>query len=272
MLSIALLRAVFDTPAKKAQLVEQLTLAQQQGADLVVLPELPYNPWSPAVRQANPEDAEAPGGWREAMQNAAARAAGIAVLGGVIRLAGNCFNTALLSDAEGRTIASYAKVHLPDEEGFRETCHYAPGTAPPQVIQAMEARIGLQICSDANRPVGSQLLAAQGAQIILAPRATSVATWDRWRLVYQAMALTCATWVVSVGRPGPERGVPIGGPSLVVNPQGEVVLETTETLVVIELDLSAADEARKHYPGYLQWPAGTYANWWAAADVINGPV
>ena len=203
------------------------------------------------------------------MQNAAARTAEVAVLGGVIRLERRRFNTALLSNAQGKTIASYDKVHVPDEEGFRETCHYDPGESPPRVIHALGARIGVQICSDANRPVGSQLLAAQGAQIILAPRATSVATWNRWRIAYQAMAMTCATWVASVGRPGPEQGVPLGGLSLVVDPQGEVVLETEETLAIFSLDLNAADAARQDYPGYLERPADIYANGWTVASSLQ---
>ena len=268
-LGVALLRAIFDKPRHEGRLIEQLKSARQQGADLVVLPELPYNPWSPATRNARLEDAEAEGGWRETMQNAAAKSAGVAVLGGVIRLDDRRYNTAVLSDAKGKTIASYAKIHLPDEEGFREVCHYDAGHTPPRVISALGGRIGVQICSDANRPVGSQLLAAQGVQVILAPRATSVATWDRWRLAYQAMALTCAAWVVSVGRPGPERSVPLGGPSLVVNPHGEVVLETEETLAIISLDLCAADAARQEYPGYLQWPADLYAKGWAAASQLR---
>jgi len=130
------------------------------------------------------------------------------------------------------------------------------------VLEYKNTRIGVQICSDANRSTAAQLLAAQGVQVILAPRASDPASWTRWRLAYRAMALTASAWVVSVSRPRPEFGVEIGGPSLMVNPMGEVVLETTEQIAVKVLDLQAVTDARQAYPGYLAWPAEMYAAGW----------
>jgi len=267
MLRVALLREVYTELAAASRLTKQLVQARQQDADIVLLPELPYNHWSPATPDSRPEDAEEYRGWRARMQNEAAKAARVAVLGGVIqRLGTKRYNTALLSNSEGKTVGAYAKVHLPDEEGFYEVCHYDPGTSPPKVIELYGARIGIQICSDANRPVGSQLLGAQGVQIIFCPRATSAETWHRWRLAYRAMAMMCAAWVVSVGRPGPEHGVPLGGPSLVVDPRGEVALETENTLEVFPVDLRAVTAARLDYPGYLAWPSEVYAKGWTVLN------
>ena len=199
------------------------------------------------------------------MQNLAAGKTGMALLGGVIQQVDNRrFNRAILSDSSGRTVARYDKVHLPDEEGFREPCHYEPGRNLPSVIELMGARFGIQICLDANRLAGSQYLAAQGVQVILAPRASSPDSWPRWCLVYRAMALTCAAWVISVGRPKAEFGVPIGGPALVVDPMGRVVAESKDPLIIVILDVALADAARQEYPGYLAWPADLYADGWAA--------
>ena len=122
--------------------------------------------------------------------------------------------------------------------------------------------VGVQICSDGNRLVGAQLLAAQGVELILAPRATPGSTYPRWRLVYQAMAVTSAAYVVSVNRSKPEYGVPIGGPSLVVGPDGQVMLETEDPVVLITLDLSMVGRMRDEYPGYLAFPASVYAEGW----------
>ena len=232
-LTVALLSEIFSDRNDEERFTKRLKEARCQGAELVLLPELPYNQWSPATPHPNPLDAEPVGGWRETMQNRSAYAAKIAVLGGIIRVEETTrLNMALLSDASGKTVAHYAKVHLPDEEGFKEPCHYESGKVLPRVISLSAARLGIQICSDANRLAGSHMLAAQGVQVILAPRATNEASWDRWQLVYRAMALTCATWVISVGRPKPEFGVPLGGPSLIVDPLGTVVLETRDPLAV----------------------------------------
>jgi len=81
-LTIALIREVFST---EDTLVSSLKIARDQGAELAVLPELPLNDWSPATKTAREEDAERPRGWREIIQRNAAKRAGVAILGGVIR-------------------------------------------------------------------------------------------------------------------------------------------------------------------------------------------
>ncbi len=263
--TVALVTDVFHGPEGAQRLHTRLAAAKAQQAALAVLPEIPLNPWSPATQVCKEEDAEPPGGWREHQLSAAAAACGIAVLGGVIRCdpaTGNRYNTALLVDRSGLVVACYEKLHLPEEEGFWETSHYIAGRYGPKVTRAIGPGLGVQICSDANRPVGAQILAAQGVDIILAPRATEAATYDRWRLVYQAMALTASAFVVSVNRPGPEAGVPVGGPSLVVNPEGTVTLETTDPVAVATLDLGLAAQAHRRYPGYLTFPAEVYADAW----------
>lgn len=265
-LKIALISEVFST---EEALVSCLLETHKQGADLAVLPELPLNEWSPATRQARAEDAESPGGWRETVQRNAARRVGIAVLGGVIRVMhdGHRINLAVLIDAHGDIAGTSEKHVLPDEEGFRECDHYEPADNPPRIIECMGTKIGVQICSDANRPTAAQLLAAQGVQVILAPRATSPSSWNRWRLAYRAMALTASAWVVSVGRPRSEFGVEMGGPSLVVDPMGEVVLETMERISTVEIDRHAVTDARQSYPGYLAWPAKAYVTGWQ--EILN---
>ena len=264
-MKLALFREVFAGNDALGRLEVCLARAKEQGADLAVLPELPYNVWSPATTRMRSADAESRGGWREEMQNRAAKKAGMALLGGVIQeVDDKRFNRAIVSDSSGRTVARYDKVHLPDEEGFHEPCHYEPGRNLPKTFELMGARFGIQICSDANRLVGSQYLAAQGVQVILAPRASSPDSWPRWRLVYRAMAVTCAAWVISVGRPDPEFGVPIGGPALVVDPMGRVAAESMDQLTIVTLDLAFADAAREDYPGYVAWPAALYAADWAA--------
>lgn len=260
-LTLALISEVFGT---EDALVSCLEEARNQGAELAVLPELPLNPWSPATKNSRPEDAEHAGGRRETMQCGAARRAGIAVLGGVIRINsdGRRINLALLIDERGNIAGSSAKHVLPNEEGFWECDHYEPVDDPPQILPYRGAKLGIQICSDANRPTAAQLLAAQGVQAILSPRATSQASWERWRLAYRSMALTASAWVLSVGRPRPEFGVDIGGPSLVVNPMGEVVLETVSCIATVTVDWKAVEDARQSYPGYLAWPAKTYVTGW----------
>ena len=100
---------------------------------------------------------DGPGGGREE--------AGIGLVGGIIHRAedGRRTSRALVFDGAGEVLATYEKLHLPEEPGFWETSHYEPGTEAPRRIDAFGMPIGIQICSDNNRPEGSHLLGAQGA-------------------------------------------------------------------------------------------------------------
>lgn len=267
-MKVALVRLVFPERDAAAALREVLRQARANGADLAVLPELPLNPWSPATKARRDDDAEAPGGPRHRAMSEAAREAGIALLGGAIvrdPASGRRHNTALVFDRSGALVASYRKLHLPEEEGFWETSHYEPGDEPPSVIGGLEMPIGIQICSDANRPQGSLLLGALGAEAILCPRATEAATFARWRTVFVANALTSCTYVLSVPRPEPEAGVPLGGPSFAVSPLGDVLVESTEAITLVALERRVVAEARTRYPGYLATRADLYARGWQAA-------
>jgi predicted amidohydrolase len=251
-----------------------LIQARSKGAELAVLPELPLNTWVPAIKNANEIDAEPPGGPRHQALSSAARNAKIGVVGGAIVLdpgTGRRYNTALVFDDRGTLVASYRKLHLPDEDGFWETHHYHPGDTLGSVIDGFGLRFAVQICSDVNRPTGCLLLASLGAEIIINPRATEAATFQRWKTVFIATALTSATYLLSVARPRPEVGVPLGGPSFAVAPTGEVLLETTEQIAVVPLYRSVIQEAKQRYPGYLATRADLYVEGWKRATTTKFP-
>ena len=265
-LTVAMISEVFWQADGEERLTERLREARGTGADLAVLPEIPLNPWSPATRRPRDDDAEPMDGPRFRAQADAARAAGIGLVGGIIHrdpVSGRRTSRALVFDAAGELLATYEKLHLPEEIGFWETSHYEPGSGPPQRIDGFGVPIGVQICSDANRPVGSHLLGAQGAMAIINPRASEKRTIGRWMPVWRANALTSACYVLSVNRPEAEGGVDIGGPSVAFDPNGELLVETTDRMALLTLDATVVGEARRAYPGYLAIHAGLYAEAWA---------
>ncbi len=256
---------VFHGPDARERLRDRLLEAREAGAELAVLPEIATLPWAPATKQPEDDHAESPGGPLHVMQSELAAEVGIGLLGSMIvrQDDGRRFNTCALFDRDGAHLHSYRKIHIPEEPGFWESSHYEADTTPPAPVDAFGLSLGIQICSDVNRPSGSLLLAARGAQCILAPRSTELATWWKWRPVLVANALTSCSYVLTVNRPAPEFGVLIGGPSFAVSPRGEVLAESTDPVVVVEIDSAEVDLARTEYPGYLAVPSELYARGWS---------
>ncbi len=268
-LTVALVSEVFWEADGAQRLTQRLHEAAERGADVAVLPEIPLNPWRPSSKVAHDDDAEPMNGPRARAQSTAAAEAGIGLVGGIIHRAedGRRTSRALIFDRAGTVRATYEKLHLPEEPGFWETSHYEPGVEPPRRIDTFGLPIGVQICSDNNRPQGMHLLGAQGAMAMLNPRASEERSYQRWKTVFRANAVTACVYVLSVNRPHPENGVLIGGPSVAFDPNGNVLLETTDRLALVTLDAKVVTDARRAYPGYLPIRARLYADAW---DEIAG--
>jgi predicted amidohydrolase len=264
-LTVALISEVFWEADGAQRLKQRLAEVADRGADLAVLPEIPLNRWAPATKEARDDDAEGMDGERSRTQAEAAAEAGIGLIGGIIHrdsATGRRTSRALAFDAAGTVVATYEKLHLPEEAGFWETSHYEPGTEPPRRIDAFGVPIGIQVCSDNNRPEGSHLLGALGAVAIVNPRASEERTLQRWKPVWRANALTSTCYVLSVNRPYPEGAVIIGGPSVAFDPNGELLVETTDNVALVTVDAAVAAAARRAYPGYLPIWARLYADAW----------
>ncbi len=274
-LTVALVSEVFWQPDGAARLKDRLAEAEERGADIALLPELPLNQWRPATKDQVADDAEPMDGPRARAQAEAAAEAGIGLVGGIIHrdTDGRRTSRSLIFDAAGEPVATYEKLHLPEEPGFWETSHYEPGSDAPAAIGAFGLPFGVQVCSDINRPEGSHILGAQGAMAILAPRATEERTYRRWKVVFRAIALTSCVYVLSVNRPDPEEGVLIGGPSVAVDPDGEILVETNDRMALVTLDAEVIRRGRIAYPGYLPIRARLYASAWkeiAGRDGVPG--
>jgi predicted amidohydrolase len=272
-LTVALISEVFWEADGAQRLRQRLAEVADRGADLGVLPELPLHPWRPATKDAQDDDAEPMDGRRATAQREAAREAGIGLVGGIIHrdeATGRRTSRALVIDSAGETRATYEKLHLPEEDGFWETSHYEPGTEAPRRIDAFGVPIGVQICSDNQRPEGTHLLGGQGAMASIVPRASEEKTYQRWKTVFRSNALTGCVYVLSVNRPHPEEGVLIGGPSVAFDPSGELLVETTDRVALVTLRAQTVTDARRAYPGYLPIHARLYADAWAEIAASDG--
>ena len=147
------------------------------------------------------------------------------ITGMLERDGGKAYDTAVLIDRQGRIAGKYRKVHLPlaEVEGGE-----TPGSEYP-VFDTDFGRIGILICWDLFFPETVRILRLEGANIVFVPIAGDPGA-RHYDVTTRARALDNGVYLVtSVGD---------GRASRIVNPDGEVMAETTDGLATAEIDLS----------------------------------
>ena len=224
----------------------------EQGADIVVVPEMAV-PWYTTDREAleplaEPLDGPTVVAWQEQ----AARHGGLVVGGLCERSGDSVYNSAVAVDASG-VIAHYRKLHLFDVE---KHC-FTPGDAGLTVVETSYGTIGLCICYDLRFVEVVRVLALRGAEVICVPTAW-VRGFDRRQyregelIAHAEGALVQANlsqvFIACTSQVGAGEGVDLLGSSVVADPYGRIAggpLSTVrEQLEVVDVDLSEARRAQ----------------------------
>ena len=251
-----------ESPADRRLRVADL-VRRQEGADLVVLPEL----WAPGgfsyttwARDAEPVD-----GPTLAAVSAAAQEIGAFVhAGSIVEDAthqpgedGNgLYNTSVLLGRDGQVLATYRKMHrfgfgageprLMDA-GEEVVTVKLPGLGP----DGADAVVGLATCYDLRFPELFRALLDDGAQLLVVPAAWPAARVAHWTLLGRARALENQCVLVAANTAGTHAGTPMGGLSQVVSPTGEVLAEAGpdgEEVLVVDVDLADVVRTRESFP------------------------
>jgi N-carbamoylputrescine amidase len=243
----------FTDPAEgRAQCGAAAAAAFDDGADLVVLPELIAGGYrldrAHQARVAEPFDGPTVQAWC-----ALARRYGGHVVGGFAERDGDAiFNTAVLVGADG-VLLHYRKLHL--FRGERDV--FEPGDLGLPVRTTPLGRIGLCICYDLRFVETLRILGLEGAQLVCVPTAWvpgfDAGRWDDAGMSPQGQAalvqanlnqvfVACASQVGAVGE------LSFLGSSLVCGPDGACLAgpmpRDREARQVVDLDLGAADASQ----------------------------
>ena len=237
---------VGEDARNRATALEAIFSAAAAGASVIILPELTPSGYvfaSPSEARAAAEPA---GGPAVAEWAAAAASRGVVIVGGFAELGedGLLYNSAALVDPGGLR-AVYRKAHLWDAESD----FFAPGTAPPPVVDTAFGRIAMMICYDAEFPEWVRRPALAGADLLAVPTnwpAEPVPPGERPNVVLnvQAAAFANRMFVAAACRVGTERGVSWVGGSLVAGPDGYPLAGPAGAegpeLVIADCDLARA--------------------------------
>ncbi len=248
---------VGELEANLAQAVRWATSAAEQGASLIVLPELAASGYvfgDDAEAQRCAEDPD-DGPTVHALRDICA-AHGCHIVAGINERDGDCrHNSAVLVGASGR-MATYRKLHL----YYDEQSWFKPGDELP-IVDLPFGRVGMIICFDLWFPEPARALALAGAEIIAVPTnwvaSFKRTVWDDRGYCqgnYVAMATAAQNGVVMAcaDRIGTERGVNFIGASIIVGADGWPVSgpasKDQEEVLTADVDLDSVETARRRTP------------------------
>ncbi|WP_309128764.1 nitrilase-related carbon-nitrogen hydrolase [Microbacterium sp.] len=232
-----------DVERNLDSIVAAATTAAQQGAELIVAPELATSGYvfesaeEAAALALRSDDAVLRTLEQRLPRNA------VTVFGYAERDGDTIYNTAAVI-GHGRRLADYRKSHLWD----RETLFFTPGTSAGLLVDTDDFRLGVAICYDNEFPEVPRRLALAGAAVLALP--------VNWPLVerppnehapetIQAMSAARSSRLPTViaDRHGSERGVAWTGGTAVIDAEGWIATQQADGIAVAEVDILPDDKA-----------------------------
>ena len=216
---IALLQAASragDVAWNLAQVRRAARSAAVAGARLLVTPEAFTSGYNIGARRiaelAEPIDGPCAGELARI-----ARDHGLAILAGLPERDGRgVYDTSLLVDARGETVASYRKTHLLgdiDLDAFRPGGHLV-------IAQVEGVRIGLLLCWDVEFPEPVRQLAQAGAHLVAVPTSLMAGAEHVADVVVPSRAAENRVYIAYVNRVGRERDLGYVGRTCLAAPDG----------------------------------------------------
>ena len=165
------------------------------------------------------------------------------------------FNTSILIDKEGETIAVYRKIHLfsifTSDVTIDESQLFTPGC---EIVTCKHeiGRVGLTICYDLRFPTLFQKLTAEGAQIIFVPSAFTVPTGRaHWLTLLKARAIENQVYIVAPAQYGKHtENLESFGKSVVFDPWGKMLALAPDKpgLIYSDIDLKFVKDTNDRLP------------------------
>ncbi|MEO8423225.1 MAG: NAD+ synthase [Actinomycetota bacterium] len=252
---------VGDLDGNVARMVEWTARAADEGADLICFPELAITGYPPEDLVLRPRFVEDNLAALDALAASTAGSSCAVMVGFVDRSELGLHNAAALV-RDGRVQERYHKIQLPNYGVFDEKRYFVPGTAACS-IGLGEAELGVSICEDAwhddapfdeyERTHPQMVVNINGSPYHHGKGAERVE-------ICRDRARQTGAWFVYVNAVGGQDELVFDGGSMVVSPDGQVVIQAAlfqEDLAVFDLQQIEGHGSWATSPAPdPQWPTG----------------
>jgi N-carbamoylputrescine amidase len=271
-MQVALIQQKYDSDKQTTihKTLTQITLATQNGAELVVLQELHQTEYfcqsedTKFFAYANDFEKDIDF-WSEV-----AKKNRIVLVTSLFekRAAGLYHNTAVVFEKDGSVAGKYRKMHIPDDPGFYEKFYFTPGDLGFEPIQTSVGKLGVLVCWDQWYPEAARIMTLKGAELLIYPTAIGwfdedtqeekARQLDSWITIQRSHAIANAIPVLSCNRVGVEldpsgvlNGTRFWGNSFICGAQGELLAHANhqeETILYAEITHDRTKEVRDIWP------------------------
>ncbi|NNN19071.1 MAG: NAD+ synthase [Acidimicrobiaceae bacterium] len=236
---------VGDVKGNVSKIYELIETAKQNGASLVVFPELAVSGYPPEDLLAKPNYIRK---CESELKRLASKIYGITAVVGTVEMDTTLFNSAAVID-NGQVVKYVRKEILPNYLVFDEKRYFTPGVGPSVIFEKDAVRFAVSICEDAwfaNGPVAK--VAGYGAELVININASpySIAKrQDRAEMLSERSGSNAVS-IVYLNQVGGQDELVFDGASMVYSPTGELVAlaeSFIEEILYIEIETSASRSA-----------------------------
>lgn len=235
---------------KTLQLIE---VAAKNGAQLICFPELQLSPFFPQYEGVDVsnyvlsiEDEKV-----KKIQEKCKEFNIIAVPNIYLKENNKYYDTSLLINADGKIMGGSKMVHIMRCHQFYEQDYYSPSDTGFRVYDTPLGRIGIIVCFDRHIAESFRLCALQGADLIIIPTANvKDEPLEKFEWELRIPAMQNNIFVAMCNRVGKEGEMDFAGESIVVDPNGDVVVKADdkEQILYAEIDITMVQKYREQRP------------------------
>ena len=174
----------------------------------------------------------------------------------------NCYDASPVIDSDGGVRGISKMVHIVQIPLFFEQDYYTPSDTGFQVYHTAVGHIGVVICFDRHYPESIRSCTLKGAQLIVIPTAnTKGEPLEMFEWELRVSAMQNGIFIAMCNRVGLEGKMDFCGESIVVDPNGDVVVkaDNTEQILYAHIDFEMIEESRKNRPFLALRRPGKYA-------------
>jgi predicted amidohydrolase len=161
------------------------------------------------------------------------------------------FDASLVINGDGEIMGTSKMVHIMRCHQFYEQDYYSPSDTGFRVYETPIGRIGIIVCFDRHIAESFRLCALQGADLIIISTANiKDEPLEKFEWELRIPAMQNNIFIAMCNRVGIEGEMDFAGQSIVVDPNGDVVIKADEKeqIVYADIDLTMVQECREQRP------------------------